>query len=354
MSRARLIALAALGAAALAATGVAAAGHRTQTTQQAAATFDAGSVSHEKTTTCVADDGTYENTTATYTGTAGSSDARLSGSLQIRAHSVLNSSTGLGWMEGSFRVRGNDAGTHGTFHAAIAGGNAVGAIAGTVNRPAGKLVASLAAGFTPSGGFANGTLGAGGSPSGAGTIFSRGSCTRAKNQVFTAVSRLTLTPRAAVPPENDLKAAASGSVTLDVTRGSNGEITAAKAVFYVNYRFQGQVTIDGPRALPGRTRDERAESARLRGRLVHRHRRPRKHHADRVDLHLPRPGAAREPAQATTSSSTPPPAACVTSSPASGADSSRPPRRTGVAIRQRPSAGSHQRHPRSRTPRRRR
>lgn len=246
MSRARLIALAALGAAALAATGVAAASHRTQTTQQAAATFDAGSVSHEKTTTCIAGDGTYENTTATYTGTAGSSDARLSGSLQIRAHSVLNTSTGLGWVEGSFRVRGNDAGAHGTFHAAIAGGNAVGAIAGTVNRPTGKLVASFVSRYSPGDGFSSGKVGSGTTNvTSAGTIFSHGACVKAKSHTLTAVFALRLTSGQAVPPTKGLKARASGRLTLDVARDSNGTITGATAVFDVNYRFPGSVTITG-------------------------------------------------------------------------------------------------------------
>jgi hypothetical protein len=257
MSRARVTVVAAFGAAALTAAGVAVAGHRTQTTQQAAATFGAGTVTRDRTTTCVAGDGTYEDATATYTGTATSADPRLNGPLEIHAHSVVNTSTGLGWVDGSFRVRGTNAGAHGTIHAAVSGGNAVGAVTGAVNHATGKLVASLASGFTASGGFTNGSLGATGAFSGAGTIFSRGTCARAKHEVFTAVSGLTLTPRAAVPPKNDLKATASGSLTLDVTRDPTGAITAAKAVFYVNYRFQGSVAIDdlalyqGPRGTNG-------------------------------------------------------------------------------------------------------
>lgn len=244
MSRTRLAALGTLGAAALAAAGVAAAGHRTQTTQQAAGSFSAGDVSHARTTTCVASDGTYAYTNATYTGNATSSDNRLNGRLVIRAHSVLNTNTGLGWVQASFRVRADDGGTHGTIHAAIASGKAVGAVTGSATRPTGKLVASFASGFSPSGGFTDGTLGAGSSMSGAGTIFSRGTCTKTKRLVLTAVSKLKLTRKQVVQTQAASKAAAAGSLTLDVTRDSSGTITGAKAVFYVNYRFPGAVTID--------------------------------------------------------------------------------------------------------------
>ncbi|HXH96748.1 MAG TPA: hypothetical protein VNH40_06000, partial [Gaiellaceae bacterium] len=77
MSRPRIVAFGTLAAAALAAAGVAVAGHRTQTTQQAAASFSASDVSHAKTTTCVASDGTYQDTNATYAGSATSGDSRL-------------------------------------------------------------------------------------------------------------------------------------------------------------------------------------------------------------------------------------------------------------------------------------
>jgi hypothetical protein len=242
MSKARLAAFGGFSAAALVAVSVAAAGHRAQTTQQAAASFGATAVSHNRTTTCVASDGTYQNTSATYTGaTTGASDPRLGGTLVIRAHSVLNTTTGYGWLEGSFRIR-SDGGARGTIHAAIAGGKAIGELTGTVNHPAGKLVASFASGFTPAGGFDSGELGPG-SASGAGTIFSHGACTQARHQVFNAVSQFTLGGREAVPPNDGVKGAAAASLTLDVTRDSSGAIVSAHAVFYVNYRFKGSVTI---------------------------------------------------------------------------------------------------------------
>lgn len=242
MPRRRLAALGTLGAAALAAAGVAAAGHRAQTTQQAAATFTATAVSHNRTTGCVGSDGSYQNTTATYTGSSTSADGRLSGSLVIRAHSILNTSTGNGWVDGSFRIRASDGGAHGTIHAAVANGKAVGAITGTANRPAGKLVASLAADFSQSGGFGNGALGTG-TAGGAGTIFSRGACTKAKRLAYTAVFPLRLTGRQVVGSSAASQAGASGNLTLDVTRSPDGAISGAQVVFYVNYRFASPVNV---------------------------------------------------------------------------------------------------------------
>jgi hypothetical protein len=243
MSRARITALGTLGAAALAAAGVAAAGHRAQATQQAAASFSADAVSHARTAGCVAGDGTYQDTNATYTGSATSSDARLDGTLVIRVHSIVNTTTGLGWLAGSFRVHGSQGDAHGTLHAAIDADKAVGAVTGAANRPVGKLVASFTSGFTPSAGFSDGTLGAGSGVSGAGTIFSRGACTKTKRLALAAVSKLRLTPGQVVQSHAAAKSVATGSLTVDVTRDSAGTITEAKVVFYANYRFPGAATI---------------------------------------------------------------------------------------------------------------
>jgi hypothetical protein len=245
MPRSRVAALAAVGAAALAAAGVAVADHSTQTTQKAAAQFSATTVSHSRATSCVASDGPYEDTTATYTGAAVSSDPRLNGGLEIRAHSVVNTSSGLGWLDGSFRIRGGNAGdARGTIHAAIAGASAIGTFVGTVNRPSGKLVASFVSPFAPATGFGSGaTLGEGQATSGAGTIFSRGACTKAKNFPKTAVFALRLTPNEVVSATKASKAGASGSMKLSLTRDSTGAITGAQITFRVTYRFASPVAI---------------------------------------------------------------------------------------------------------------
>jgi hypothetical protein len=244
MLKRRLAVPAALAAAAVAATGVAAATRHAQSTQPAAADLNATSVSRSHTDTCTASDGTYQQTTATYTGTASSSDARLNGTLEIRATSVVNTTTKLGWLEGTLRIRGSNAGATGTVRAAIANGTAVGSVVGEGQRPGAKLVASISAGFGQDAGFSSGKLGSG-SASGAGVLFSRGDCRKAKRVHQISVFRLHLTPGQVVPRVTGLRADATGSLTLDVTRDANGAIASGKVVFYANYHFPGSVTVTG-------------------------------------------------------------------------------------------------------------
>jgi hypothetical protein len=230
--------------AAVAAAGVAAATRHTQATQAAATDFAAGSVSRSHTETCNASDGAYQLTTATYTGTATSSDPRLNGSLEIRASSVVNTTTNLGWLEGTLRIRGTNAGATGRIHAAIANGAAVGSLVGEGARPEAKLIASLSAAFTPAGGFSAGKIGSG-SANGAGVLYTRGDCRRVKRQPFTAIFHLHLTPGQVVPHISGLHAEGTGNLTLDLTRDASGNVTSGNVVFYVNYRFPGSVTITG-------------------------------------------------------------------------------------------------------------
>lgn len=244
MFRRRIALPLAVTAAAVAATGVAAAVRHVQSTQAAAADFAAGTVSQVHTTTCTASDGSYQDTTATYAGAATSSEARLNGALRIRARSVVNTTSKLGWLEGSWRVRGTTAGSSGTIRAAIAGGNVVGSVVGDGARPQARLVASISAAFGQGTGFSAGKLGSG-SAAGAGVFFTHGDCRRAKPQATNFVFKLHLTPGQTVPRATNLDADATGSVTLDVTRDPTGAITGGSVVFYVNYRFHGAVTITG-------------------------------------------------------------------------------------------------------------
>lgn len=242
MSRKRLAALGTLGAAVFAAAGAAVAAHAVQSTQSASATFTATTVSKAHTTTCTGSDGTYQDTNAWYSGTATSSVAQLNGPITIHAHSVVNTTTGLGWLDGDLRIGTGHPTTHAKIHAAISGGNAAGAVTGDAPHPGNKLVASFFSPFTQSGGFTTGGN-LGGSSSGAGVIFTHGPCAKAKHLASTFVFRLGLTGREAVPP-TVLKAKGDGSLTIDVTRDSTGTITGGTAAFNVNYRFGGAVTLN--------------------------------------------------------------------------------------------------------------
>jgi hypothetical protein len=232
----------AAAAAALIAAGIAAAHSQwTQSTQAAAADFTATTVSQSRSNTCTGSDGTYQDTTATYTGTSTSSSSQLNGSLEIRAHSVVNTTENLGWLDGSFRVQN---GVNASFHAAIANGNLVGLATAGSSHNSGKLIASLSSAFTPAGGFSGGKLGSG-SANGAGVLFTQGSCTKVKQIRGTFVSKIDLTTREVVPPVTGLRASGNGSLTFDVTRDASNNVTGGNVVFYVNYDFPGSVTITG-------------------------------------------------------------------------------------------------------------
>jgi len=165
MSRKHLLLLAPLALAALAATGVALAAGGPNA-QSASATFKATTVSHAKLTTCTINDSdTFASTLATYTGTATSSDARLNGTIAIRAASLVDTDTGVGRVVGVFRIRNaNGVGSHGSINAVVSNGDATGAAIGRVNAPAGQLATTLSSPFDPAAGFgvsSSGELGTG-------------------------------------------------------------------------------------------------------------------------------------------------------------------------------------------------
>jgi hypothetical protein len=246
MKRTRYAVPALVAAAALIAAGIAAAHSQwTQSTQAAAADFTATTVSQARSSTCTGSDGTYSDTTATYAGTATSSNPQLSGPLEIRAHSVVNTTEQLGWLDGSFRVRPTSGGgVNASFHAAITGGNLVGFTTAGSTHDSGKLLASLSSAFTQAGGFTAGKLGSG-SANGAGLFFSQGSCTKMKQIRGTLVSRLSLNTHEVVPPVTGLRASGNGNLTFDVMRDTSNNVTGGNVVFYVNYDFPGSVTITG-------------------------------------------------------------------------------------------------------------
>jgi hypothetical protein len=243
MLRPRLAAAGALAVAALVGAGVAVASRNSQTTQQAAATFDAASVSQIHSTTCTSVDGVYQDANATYSGTSTSTDPRLSGPVTIQVHTILNTTTQLGWVSGTLRVR-NTGGTGVTadLDAALAGGRAIGFLRADTRHDNGRLMSSFSSSFTPGAGFAGGELGAG-SASNAGVIFTTGSCSQTKRFTATEVFRLDLTHNEVVPPVLGLRASASGNLTLDLSRDTSGTVTGGSVVFYLNYDFPSAVTI---------------------------------------------------------------------------------------------------------------
>ena len=142
--------------------------------QAASATFDAATVTDLHSGTCTGADGTYTRTKATYTGNSVSSDARLNGTLTVKARTLYNSTTGLGVVQGRFRVDNADGHTAGKLMAVDSAGSLDGFVGGWSMGPHAGLVGSLTATFDPATGFSEGQLGTGSSTNAA--VFVSGRC----------------------------------------------------------------------------------------------------------------------------------------------------------------------------------
>lgn len=159
----RTLIVVATAATALAATGLAIAkGLDSNVNARAVSgSFAATSASKVQTRTCTTTDGkTLVTTNGVYTGTA-SGDADLTGAATLRAHSTINTTDNIGVVSGTLRIdvaSGRD--TQAQFDAVFSGGQIAGLAVGHAHAPAARLVANLSAGFTASGGFTDGKLGA--------------------------------------------------------------------------------------------------------------------------------------------------------------------------------------------------
>jgi len=172
MLRKQLLVFAAVGGALLVFAGVAAACVELLGAQAAAATFDAQTVDKLSSNSCTAPNGdTLVWTEASYTGNASSSNAQLDGPLAIYAHSVVDTTTGVGYVEGRFEVGPDGSTNDGHFVAALSGSGAAGFSEAELQSPDGRLMASFSSTFDPQTGFSNGSLGTG-NANGAGVILS--------------------------------------------------------------------------------------------------------------------------------------------------------------------------------------
>jgi hypothetical protein len=148
--------------------------------QSTSATFMATTVAGSKSDTCTGTDGTYTRTRARYTGTATSTDARLSGAIEVRANTVYNADTKLGVVDGSYRIKTAAGHTNGHFRAVDTDGSLAGFADGNAAKtePHAKLLANLSASFDPATGFSAANLGSGNSTDTA--VFVSGKCPEPK------------------------------------------------------------------------------------------------------------------------------------------------------------------------------
>jgi hypothetical protein len=172
----RTLTFAALVVAALAAASIAVARglNDTKNARAVAGTFTATTASHVNTRTCTTSDNkALVVTDGTYTGPA-SGDPDLTGNATLHAHSVINTTDGVGRVTGTLRIDVSGRDTQAQFDTVYSGGTIAGLAVGHAHDPAARLIANLSAGFTSTGGFTDGKLG--GSSGGSAVEMTPGTC----------------------------------------------------------------------------------------------------------------------------------------------------------------------------------
>ena len=125
-----------------------------------AATFAAGTPTDLKTRTCVgiAPAHSYAVTKAHYTGTV-TGDAVLAGALTIHARTTSDTTSGLGYVEGSFRIKDGDSRVKGKFWGTLQGTALVGFLEGKARGNHARVLGNMSATFVPATGFTSGVIG---------------------------------------------------------------------------------------------------------------------------------------------------------------------------------------------------
>lgn len=146
---------------------LAASGGQPATTKPVMATFTAAPSPKSNTKTCTGGDGTYHVTQGNYIGTITSADdPRLNGTIQIRARSVVNTSTGYGFTVGRVHLQNKLTGAHGdadvravNTHNGVLNGFLLGHVNGRGPHNSAELLANFTAAFNGPGTSLTGQLG---------------------------------------------------------------------------------------------------------------------------------------------------------------------------------------------------
>jgi|SRR4051794_35990116 hypothetical protein len=133
------------------------------------------------TRTCTTSDGkAIVVTDGKYTGAA-TGDPDLTGPITVRARSTVNTTDGVGVVDGRFKIdvaSGRD--TEAAFSAVYDHGTIAGLAAGRAHDPGARLIANLSATFAAATGFTGAKIGGGTAPGSAVEVSSAGGCRPAK------------------------------------------------------------------------------------------------------------------------------------------------------------------------------
>ena len=113
----------------------------------ATATFETTTIDRSKTSSCTVDLKIWETTHGHYKGSVTSGNAVLAGVLSIHAKTTYNTTDGLGYVNGSFKIKDDDSRVKGTFAGTIKNGKLVGYLTGKSRGNHAKVLGNLSADF---------------------------------------------------------------------------------------------------------------------------------------------------------------------------------------------------------------
>lgn len=126
------------------------------------ATFSTEKISDVKSRSCTGADGkAFTVTHGHYTGVADFANpvADFDGPLTIHARTTYSTTDGLGYVEGSFRVKDDDTSLKGKFSGTLKGSHLVGYLTASSRGHHARVLGNLSATFVPTTGFTAGALG---------------------------------------------------------------------------------------------------------------------------------------------------------------------------------------------------
>jgi hypothetical protein len=147
--------------AALVASGVAVANLKSGNVSAVSATLSAPTTVHLSTRTVTCDGQTIEVSTGRYTGTSTSTTPDLAGPIELKVHSVYNTTTKLGTVDGYLKIRATDNRSNARFSAVNTDGKLDGWLHGTAGHRDGAVFGSISGSFSKTGGLTDGQLGTG-------------------------------------------------------------------------------------------------------------------------------------------------------------------------------------------------
>lgn len=199
-----------------------------------AGTFTAAAASTSTRSCTTADGKTIVVTDGKYTGQA-AGDPDLTGVITLRARSTVNTTDGVGVVDGHLKIdvaSGRD--TEAAFAGVYDHGNVAGLAVGRAHDPAAKLIANVSAGFAAATGFTAGKIGGGTAPGSAVELGAGNGCRPAaahpeKSEARGTISALSTTSLTVAGLTCAIPADKSAEVNAKFKQGDTARIACAFA-----------------------------------------------------------------------------------------------------------------------------